>query len=193
MEYEENLLETSNALAARVQQGDQKAFHRLFDLFWDTMHTYAVALVQNRAVAEDLIQEVWIDYWKRSRTIDPTNIKGYLYKAIRYQCYNHLRDTKFTTTHIAVAETLAVAPVVCEQEDAAALTKQVNAILATLPPRCREIFTLSRINQLNNTEIATALHLSKRTVENQLSFALSKLRKELIVGSMFCMLYLFLT
>jgi RNA polymerase sigma-70 factor (ECF subfamily) len=56
------------------------------------------------------------------------------------------------------------------------LEKSVDKELEELPRRCKEIFTLSRREQLSNDEIATRLDISKRTVENQLTHALRHLR-----------------
>lgn len=56
----------------------------------------------------------------------------------------------------------------------------IEKSLKKLPPRCREIFELSRLNGLSNLEISEQLGISKRTVELQVSNALKILRKELI-------------
>ncbi len=56
------------------------------------------------------------------------------------------------------------------------LEKKVEEELEELPSRCREIFTMSRMQQLTNDEIAARLDISKRTVENQLTYALRHLR-----------------
>jgi RNA polymerase sigma-70 factor (ECF subfamily) len=56
------------------------------------------------------------------------------------------------------------------------LEKSVDRELEELPRRCKEIFTLSRREQLSNDEIASRLDISKRTVENQLTYALRHLR-----------------
>jgi RNA polymerase sigma factor (sigma-70 family) len=56
------------------------------------------------------------------------------------------------------------------------LDQQLHHYLDLLPNRCKEIFVLSRIEHLSNEEIANRLHISKRTVENQVTSALKQLR-----------------
>lgn len=172
-------------LAGLVQQSDKKSFTTLFDLLWDDMFTYSYSLVRDNSVAQDLVQEVWIDYWERRKTIVPQNIKSYLFKAVRFKCYNYLRDTKFDTLQLEVARSIGTTPLVNDQEDLMDLVDKVNAVLSGLPDRCREIFQLSRYNNFNNSEIAEGLNISQRTVENQISFAVRKLRKQLTVVRVF--------
>ncbi|UII20869.1 RNA polymerase sigma factor [Fulvivirga ligni] len=175
-------------LANLVKDSDQHAFNSLFDLFWEPMQSYAYSLIQDDAIAQDLLQEVWIDYWKRRRDIHTDNIKGYLYKAIRYKCFNHLRNTKLSFIQLEIANAIAIEPTVIEEENVLELSLKVKSILSKLPPRCQEIFILSRINELNNMEISKGLNISQRTVENQISYALKHLRKELeIVRMLFCL------
>lgn len=174
-------MDRETELARLIKGSDRKAFNSLFDLCWEPMYTYAASLLQDDTVAEDLLQEVWLDYWKRREDIQTDNVKGYLYKAVRYKCYNYLRNNKIPTTLLETASSIAIEPTVTSYENLQDLSLQVETILAKLPPRCQEIFTLSRINQLDNREIAAQLNISSRTVENQLSVALRKLRKELAI------------
>ena len=97
-----------NDLARLVKKSDQKAFNLLFDLCWNPMYTYASSLIQDSSAAEDVIQEVWIDYWKRRENISVDNIKAYLYKAVRYKCYNYLRNNKIPTAHLEMALSIAI-------------------------------------------------------------------------------------
>lgn len=143
------------------------------------MYAYAASLIMDKALAEDLVQEVWIDYWQRKGEVEIQNIKPYLYRAVRYKCYNTLRDRKFNMIQIEVAMTVGEAPEMELQENVAELRKSIDSVLAELPKRCQEIFRLSRINQVSNREIAEKLKISQRSVENQLSLALRRLRKEL--------------
>jgi len=53
----------------RIQQGDRLAFQKLFDLLWKPLYIYAQSVVMDEEAAKDLVQEVWIDYWKRCKKI----------------------------------------------------------------------------------------------------------------------------
>ncbi|MER3374845.1 MAG: RNA polymerase sigma-70 factor [Allomuricauda sp.] len=172
-------------LAKQIHKSDRKAFNTLFELLWEPMYTYASSLIMDDSVAKDLVQEVWIDYWQRREDLDIQRIRPYLYKAIRYKCYNTLRDTKFNEAQIEAAHSIIVASEVELEEDLDELSIRINNTISSLPRRCQEVFKLSRINNVNNREIAEKLNISQRSVENQISFALRKLRKDLSIVKFF--------
>lgn len=170
---------TPEKLAKMINQSDRNAFNSLFGMLWEPMYTYASSLVMNDSTAKDLVQEVWIDYWQRRETIEVQNVKSYLFKAIRYKCYNALRDMKFNKIQIEVAHSVYIDSEVEMEADLADLSKRIDETISSLPKRCQEVFILSRVNHVNNKEIAEKLNISQRSVENQISFALRRLRKEL--------------
>ena len=166
-------------LAQGVRKSNRKSFSALFELLWEPMYAYAFTITMNEDVAKDLVQDLWMDYWNRRERIEAVNIKSFLFKAIRYKCLNHLRNAKFNQTHIEVEDKLFKYPEIDELYDMLNLSSHVEASASTLPKRCREIFICSRINELSNGEIAKKLNVSKHYVENQLSRALTRIRKDL--------------
>ena len=70
------------------------------------------------------------------------------------------------------------------------LRRAVDQCIEKLPPRCREIFEMSRSGGLTNQEIAVKLGLSKRTIELQITNALKMMRKELVEYLPACLLAL---
>jgi RNA polymerase sigma-70 factor, ECF subfamily len=66
--------------------------------------------------------------------------------------------------------------------DAAETERIIHRLIDKLPPRCRQIFLLSRIEQLSYKEIAALMDLSPKTVENQIAIALKFLRDSLYSG-----------
>lgn len=172
-------------LAKQIRKSDRNAFNALFELMWEPMYVYASSIIMDDSVAKDLVQEVWIDYWQRREDLDIQTIRPYLYKAIRYKCYNTLRDSKFNETQIEAANSIYVTSEIELEEDVDELSIRIHDTIASLPARCQEVFTLSRINNINNREIAEKLNISQRSVENQISFALRKLRKDLSIVKFF--------
>ncbi|MEM1338672.1 MAG: RNA polymerase sigma-70 factor [Bacteroidota bacterium] len=168
-----------------MKDSDRIPFDSLFNLLWEPMFIYASSLVMDPNTAKDLVQDVWVDYWQRSNEIEVYNIKAYLYKAIRYRCYNYFRDQKFNETQLEAANTILVIPEIEQLADVIELSERINATIEGLPKRCQEVFTLSRINDISNGEIARKLNISKRSVENQISLALRKLRKDLTAVRLF--------
>lgn len=178
-EYPRNNCATLDRLASLIVKSDRNAFNSLFELLWEPMYTYAGSILMNDALAKDAVQEVWMDYWQRRQEVEVQNVKSYLFRAIRYKSYNTLRDLKFNNTQIEAANSVGISSEIELHEDVIDLSHRIDKALDELPKRCREIFTMSRINQVSNKEIAQRLNISQRSVENQITFALRKLRKDL--------------
>lgn len=169
-------------LVVRVKESDQKAFNTLFEILWEPMYSYACSILMNNNLAKDIVQDIWIDFWQRRNQHDIKYLKSYLFKAVRYRCYNHLRDNKFNKIQLEVAHKVSIASAIDQNNDAIELSGKINTIISKLPRRCQVIFRLSRINNIDNKEIANRLDISQRSVENQISVALRKLRKELALA-----------
>ncbi|MGS2761160.1 RNA polymerase sigma-70 factor [Sinomicrobium sp. M5D2P9] len=168
------------SLAVQVQAGNTRAFNQLYTELWEPLYVHARALVMDEDKAKDILQEIWVDYWQRRNKIDTANIRAYLFRAVKYKSYNYLRDHKFN--HVQLEAIHALADVVPEQdtEDHAYLfASLIEPSLERLPSRCQSIFKLSRIEGYSNDEIARLLNISKRTVENQISLAMKRLRTDL--------------
>lgn len=181
-------IEEIQSLAVKVRNSDNQAYRILFEYFWDIMAQYATAIVDNSDVAKDILQDLWLDYWKRRETIQTSNIKAYLYSALRNSCYKYIRDNKLSALQLEIVEFIDLQEEVYITEPNKNFLK-IKQSLSELPPRCREIFLLSRINELSNLEIAETFSITKKTVENQISTALKKIRQDLASTSYFLAMF----
>ena len=166
-------------LAKRIANSDEIAFNSLYNKLWEKLYVFAQSIIMNEAEAKDVIQEVWLDYWKRRKEISTDNIDAFLHKAVRYKVYNTLRDKKFNNVQLEVCSELTVDSSIELNHDVDEVHLRLNYYVNMLPSKCREIFTLSRYEGLDNEEIANKVGISKRTVENQLSIALKVIRNNM--------------
>lgn len=168
------------SLHDRVRQSDRGAFEELFNHLWEEMERYSTSILDDPDMAKDLLQDLWLDYWKRSSSIEVENIKAYLFTALRFNCYKYLRDHKLTPLQEEVIESIEFELNVPDTDSQyGERLRQLQKSLDRLPERCRDIFVLSRINGLSNTEIAENFGITKKTVENQISSATRRLRKDI--------------
>jgi RNA polymerase sigma-70 factor (ECF subfamily) len=127
--------------------------------------------------ARNLVHEVFITVWEKFDTLPgDTNYRSYLYTAVRNRCLNHLRDTKKYLTldraeHKQSAENSSL--------EAAELEREIELAINSLPEKCRMVFELSRMDGLKYSEIAEKMGISVKTVEAQMSKALTVLRSHL--------------
>ena len=150
-------------------------------MLWDALFSYAKGILVDGDIAKDMVQDVLVDYWNRRKTIEPRQIKSYLYKAVRFRCYKYLRDNKLDQLQLEVIKDLdfSITNEYEVEENVRSIKLKIQDSISDMPDRCQEIYKLSRVHHHTNADIANRLNISKRTVENQLSSALGKLRKDL--------------
>ena len=168
-------------LLEQLRTGNEAAFDAIFRTYYARLVHLAQTMLRERAPAEELAQDVMLELWRRreSLTVD-TSLHGYLFRATRNRTLNYLRHEKVVQRGAVYAapETTA-APVgesgLLEQEIDSDLQNAMNE----LPPRCREVFELSRVHGLKYAEIAQTLDISIKTVEAQMGKALRIMREKL--------------
>ena len=168
-------------LLARLRAGDEAAYDAIFRAWYAPLVRAAQAVVRERAVAEELAQDVMLELWRRRESLAAeTSVQAYLFRAARNRALNHLR-------HLRVQREGAPFAAQDESRDAPAPAQLVAAELGAairmamdeLPPRCREVFELSRVRGLKYAEIAETLGVSVKAVEGQMARALRTMRERL--------------
>lgn len=168
-------------LLARVRVGDERAFDAIFREHYPPLVRCAEAMLHRRDVAEEIVQEVMLALWqRRDSLVVEDSLRAYLFRATRNRALNHIRHLAIERK--AEPELSAVEPAhaagtdgLLGEEMETALRRAVRA----LPPRCREVFELSRVSGLRYAEIAVTLGISVKTVEAQMGKALRVLREEM--------------
>lgn len=165
----------------KIQNGDAKAFQILFDSWYDELCRFAILFVSDPQTAEDIVQNLFVKLWEnRDRLTIKSSPKSYLYTSVRNNCLNQLRGKK-KKIQIEYGHSLELAT--DYEEDESEITKQLYKIammhIEELPERCRVIFTMSRNTEMTNREIAEHMNITEKTVENQITIALRKLREQL--------------
>ena len=138
-------------------------------------------MLRDRAVAEELVQDVMLELWRRRETLTSDgSAQAYLFQATRNRVLNHLRHLKIEQRSEPeirgdISSTPHADAAVVEEE----LDVAVQRAVQSLPDRCREVFELSRVHGLKYVEIARTLGISVKTVEAQMGKALRILRERL--------------
>lgn len=166
----------------RMAEGDQRALRYFFDKYYDTLCNYINLYIHDRSVSEDLVQDIFIYFWEKRGTLRlETSVKSYLFRASRNKYLNYFRDEK--CHHTIKMEVSSKSEIFAIPNDNTLDLKQleeiINASINNLAPRCREVYLLHRNDDLSYKEIASKMNLSVKTVENQMTIALKKLREQL--------------
>ncbi len=169
------------AVLQRIAAGDEGAFDGVFRTHYAPLVGFVRSMLRDPAVAEEIAQDVMFELWRRRESLTITDsLRSYLYQAARNRALNHIRHLKIELTRQPEArEETSPSDAPDEQVTERDIEAAVRQAVAGLPPRCREVFELSRVNGLTYAEIAAALEISVKTVEAQMGKALRVLRGEL--------------
>ena len=186
---------TEELIIEGLERRDKVVFDYVFNYYYSSLCAFSMQYLNDRNAVEDLVQDFFVTLWMESanRKIR-ISLKSYLFSGIRYRCLDFQKHQKVVRKYNTFAHFFEEMEV--SQTDhffaESELRQAIHNSMAKLPPRCNEIFGLSRIKGLSNQEIASHLGLSKRTVELQISNALKILRKELVEYLPACIIAWFL-
>lgn len=164
-----------------LQKGEIRAFEDLFRQFYAPLVAYAVKYVSDLNTAREIVQDFFVRFYEKRQTIAiDTSVKSYLYRSVYNCCLNHINQQHLHDNHVKKMDLERETVDNLENEiESLELQQRIHAIIESLPRQCRRIFKMNRFEGMRNEEIAVALKLSKRTVETQISKALSILRSRL--------------
>ncbi len=165
----------------QIQQGQRSALESLFRTYYTPLVRFVHSKVQDADAAEDLVQEVFYKLWNQRDSLQiNTSLKAYLYTVSKNLSLNEIQKKKrHAELNQVYTEKQEQQDPGMSEDEASVWEERIREVVESLPPRCREVFELSRFEGLTYQEIAEELHISPKTVENQMGKALSVLREKL--------------
>lgn len=165
----------------RIRQGDEFAFELLFKKYYLRLCHYVYKYADSMPDAEELVQDTFLSIWeKRESIIITTSIKSYIYQSVKNRGLNAIRNRNRRNTHLTVINnTKAQTPEALDSLNVEDINDKLFTALDQLPPRCKSIFEMSRIQGLKHKEIAAQMNIKIKTVENQIGIALKYLKVHL--------------
>ncbi len=156
----------------------KEKFKESFQKHYARLCCMAYSYVADEEDAEDIVQELFINIWEKEKDLLPDKeFAAYITVAVRNSCLTFLRKRQNGPVSIEDYSTIASA-VPDDSHDAESVSPEdlLQAALATLPVKCREIFLMAKLKGMRYREIANGLGISEKTVENQMSKAIKMLR-----------------
>jgi RNA polymerase sigma-70 factor (ECF subfamily) len=166
----------------KIQQGDEQAFEQLFKEYYFPLSRFAWRYVKSKAVAEELVQDVFTVIWEEQAGWQPTgSMRTYLYQMVKSQSIDYLRHRQVQRKYDPQwMEEQAQPPIYFEDSsEKKQLQEAIKREIETLPPRSKMAFKLHRYDGLTYKEIAEVMDISVKTVESQMSRTLKRLRERL--------------
>ena len=160
----------------RVKVDDKKAFETIFLRYWSSLLIYAYNILKDKAVCQDILQDIFADLWNKRRTTFIDNLSGYLKVSTRNRIYRHLRDGAISQKHLDTMGRITFVEATEQMVNFNLMKERYEAAVEQLPAKCKEVFLLSRMDNLSNKQIAGKLNISIKAVEKHITKALNHLR-----------------
>ncbi len=167
-------------LLEAIKQDDHAAFEILFNRYWDYLFGIVYRRLNDREETLDVVQDIFVYLWNSRASLSvKSGLEPYLFSAARNQLYSLYRRNQLRQ----VKEEMQAVVSVPLEADGQLLFREVDRLvtdeLQKMPDNVRKCFTLSREEGKSIREIAAELTLSEKTVKNNISDALKRLRLHL--------------
>lgn len=181
---------TEEEICLKIRDGDEKTFNLLFNDYYSSLCRYAYDILHDTEVSKEIVLDIFVNIWE-SRDSFKINysLRGYMYRVVHNKCLNYLRSLKafnklafvsldnekinFQSLHFEVP------PEIIEKLFSEQLELRLRQEMEALPAQCREIFYLSRFEDMTYPEIAEKLNLALSTVKTQMLRALTRLKSRI--------------
>jgi RNA polymerase sigma-70 factor (ECF subfamily) len=155
--------------------------------------SYAADITGQIQTGEEIVQDLFLKIWmQRSELVINGSFRAYLFKAVHNLSLNALRQkntkkesantlTPETTWHF-IQDTYSTDEDLVEMLFSGETENLIVRAIEELPEQCRRVFLLSRMESMNNSEIALQLAISENTVRAHIYRALKKISAALAEG-----------
>lgn len=160
----------ANENSKRLKQQQVPEFEKVFHLFHPALVFFARRLVNDAAIAQDIVTDVFVKLWQKKGDFDTVySAKAFLYISTRNACLNHNHKVHYQSRIRENIRQQSTEVEVNEMNEAihTEVVRQVYNIMGGLPEKCKEVMLLSYTKGLDCHEIARRMQLSVHTVRNQ--------------------------
>lgn len=182
-------------LLLRLSAGDEQAFRKLYELYWNNVYTIALHYFRSPLVAQDAVQEVFLKLWvKRQQLSGVNNFGAYLNRIARNQVIDLLRKKVLESAPLP-AETKDAEHIIPQQQlETKEIANYIRMAVDQLTSQQRLVWQLSREQGLPLKEVANQLSISYSTAREHMSQALKTIRSFLKenLGHLYILALLFL-
>lgn len=169
-------------LMALLGKRDQRAFTEIYNRYWLPVYTLVYKMLRDEEETKDGVQEIFSKLWLNAEQIKYNqNLAGFLFRSARNLVFNLIEKNQVRQKYIQSLSLFvnSVDPNMIERIDEKQLADVLEIEIRKLPPKMREIFELSRKEELSHLEIAQKLGVSYQTVKKQVQNALKIIKPKI--------------
>lgn len=166
-----------------IGEGNQRVFQSIVYTYSDPLLIFSMGFVRKREIAEEIVSDAFVALWnQRSRITEIRDLKSYLYILVRNGSISYLRKAsgrkEISLENLRDFYTL---PLTSPENDEISddILEQINKAIEQLPPKCKMVFTLAKVQGVKYKEISTILDISVKTINNHIANALVHISQSL--------------
>ena len=173
---------SDDELAALLNEHDKNALEEIYLRYFNILYGYARRLEPDEFAAKDVVQDIFMSLLLQMGSLDfKTSLSFYLMRAVRNSMISQFRKEQHKNKYIASLKDFVdkgeyVTDNMVEERDTQAA---IERELAALSPNLKEVFLMSRKENLTHKEIAEINNVTEGTVKKQVHNALKILRSKL--------------
>lgn len=166
-------------LICKLRDGSQEAFKTIYLHYYGSVENFLFSLLRSREEAEETAQDVFMTLWEKRERLDPShNIRSFIYTTARNAALNLFDRRKVMDRFSKMAPVPINDETTSEDMLIARETELlIRLVVARMPKTRRRIFELNHYENMDNTEIAEKLGISKANVANHLALARKDIRE----------------
>jgi len=167
---------------SQILKWDEESFHALYKLYYKALASYALGIIDDFTVSEDLVQETFSKLWLQKGDFpNMSSLKTWLFNSVRNGAIDYLRHKNIETKHrLSFAKMSLMSHNDVGEDDffTEEIFRQLFQTIDALPPRQKEVFLLSMKGK-RYKDIAQQLNISVETVKKQKQRAMENLKEKL--------------
>lgn len=169
-------------LLKKMMEGDVASFEAIYAAYHSKIYLFALKFVKDQHFAQEITQQVFIRLWEKRSSLSLSKpFDGQIFLITRNLVVDNLRK-QARDKKLEVNLSFLKSETDENTEDAIILSdyeQQVEALVASLPPKRQQIYRMNKQQGLSFEEIAKEMSISPKTVDAQLQLALKFLRSKL--------------
>ena len=170
----------------KLVEGDEAAFNRFVEHYSSRLYHYVFALIGQKEPAEEVVSDVFIEVWKNRKDLgNILNMNAWIQTITYRKAISYLRkDTGKSELSFEEVDDFIFDPVLSPDEKMISNEEmaRINEAIQQLPPKCKHVFYLAKMEGLPYKEIAEMLDISVKTINNHIAFALESVAKSLNIN-----------
>lgn len=169
---------TEIQLIRDIANGNREALGELYELYSSAMLAVALKMLKSRGEAEDVIQDVFVEIWKRAGDYDPSRsaVKSWVFLRLRSRCLDRIKSPRVSRASRLTTDASNAIQDHGENAETKVSHRQMRDALSELPELTQRILILGYFQGLSMREIGESLDIPTGTVKSKTSRALQHLR-----------------